>query len=903
MPLSAGDKLGPYEIVAPIGKGGMGEVYRVHDSRLKRDVAIKVSAAQFSERFERETQAIAALNHPNICQLYDVGPNYLVMEYIEGTPLKGPLPVDQALKYAAQICDALDAAHKKGITHRDLKPANILVTKAGIKLLDFGLAKLSSAAQPAKLPDDATLTMALTGKNEIVGTLYYMSPEQLQAQANGQEIDGRSDIFSFGLVLYEMLTGKRAFEGSSPASVIAAIMERPAPSIADVAPVALDRVLKKCLAKDPDERWQTARDLKDELDWIASAPESGSAVPAAPTKKSRLGWVAWTVAGVLGMAAVAAGFGWWRATQPVDRPLIRLNVDLGKDAERALRISAILSPDGTRIVYTSKAPGGLLQLYTRRLDQLTTTLLWSEMGLDLDPFFSPNGEWIAFWNFENKIVKVPAQGGEPIPLGSVPPNFQGASWGDDDNIILGSANGLWRMPARGGAAELVKGTAGTMEFPQVLPGSQTVLVVSVTNSGTTFDAADIDVVQLATGEKKNLVHGGYWPRYLPTSGQTGHLVYVRAGALYGVGFDPRSLMLLGKPTPLLNDVAASASLTNGGGQFTFSNNGTFVYLSGSNAQDTTYPISWLDASGKVTTVVAQPGAYGSPRVSPDGKLLAYIAASDSGAGNNRHDLWVYDLARGTPTQLTFAGEVQDEVAWAQDSKHLTYQDGTSMWWIRSDGAGQKQLLLDGKILGATPLSPRPFSFAPVQGKDARLAFAPAPGGVPDVWTLPIDLTDPEHPKPGKPEPFLADPAFVEVDPSFSPDGKFLAYTSNESGTEQAFVRSFPGPGGRWKVSANGGKFPAWSAASHELFFLGGDDRIMAASYTIQGDSFSAGVPRVWSPTPVRRNSVQLNFDVSPDGKRVIMFPQPVAETSTGNLHATFLLNFFDELRRKVPTGK
>src|SRR6202049_4779352 len=288
MPLSPGDKLGPYEILAPIGKGGMAEVYKARDPRLKRDVAIKVSAAQFSERFEREAHAIAALNHSNICQIYDVGPDYLVMEYIEGAPLKGPLPLEQALKYAVQICDALDAAHKKGITHRDLKPANILATKTGIKLLDFGLAKLGSAGtgQAAKPPDDATLTMALTGRDEIVGTAYYMSPEQLQAQSNGQEIDARSDIFSFGLVLYEMLTGKRAFEGSTPASVIAAIMERPAPSIADAAPAALDRVLKRCLEKDPDNRWQTARDLKAELEWITSAPESGSAVRAAPMKKS-----------------------------------------------------------------------------------------------------------------------------------------------------------------------------------------------------------------------------------------------------------------------------------------------------------------------------------------------------------------------------------------------------------------------------------------------------------------------------------------------------------------------------------------------------------------------------------------------------------------------------------------
>jgi serine/threonine protein kinase len=257
MPHSAGDKLGPYEILAPIGAGGMGDVYKARDTRLDRTVAIKVSKTEFSERFEREARAVAALNHPNICTLHDVGANYLVMEYIGGTPLKGPLPVDQALKYAAQICDALDAAHKKGIVHRDLKPANILVTKSGIKLLDFGLAKIG---QPVKPLDDATLTMALTGKNEIVGTLYYMSPEQLQAQATGQDIDARSDIFSFGLVLYEMLTGKRAFEGTSAASVIAGIMERPTPSIADLAPPALDRLLQRCLEKDPDDRWQTVRD-------------------------------------------------------------------------------------------------------------------------------------------------------------------------------------------------------------------------------------------------------------------------------------------------------------------------------------------------------------------------------------------------------------------------------------------------------------------------------------------------------------------------------------------------------------------------------------------------------------------------------------------------------------------
>ena len=380
MPLATGTRLGPYEIVAPIGAGGMGQVYKARDTRLNRIVAIKVSNEQFSERFEREAHAVAALNHSNVCTLHDVGPNYLVMEYIEGTPLKGPLPLHQALKYAAQICDALDAAHRKAITHRDLKPANILVTKTGIKLLDFGLAKVGYGNNP---PSDATLTMALTGKNEIVGTLYYMSPEQLQSQATGQEIDARSDIFSFGLVLYEMLTGKRAFDGSSPATVIAAIMERPAPSIGSVAPPALDRVLKRCLEKDPENRWQNARDLKAELEWIAQAPSEASMVPSSAARNEKLPWLAVAV-----LAVVAAGASWiaYRATRPAElKPLVRLEVDLGRDVYlNALGGSdIILSSDGTRIAYLSRN-----RLFTRKLDQADATELPITAGAT-SPFFSP----------------------------------------------------------------------------------------------------------------------------------------------------------------------------------------------------------------------------------------------------------------------------------------------------------------------------------------------------------------------------------------------------------------------------------------------------------------------------------------------------------------------------------
>jgi serine/threonine-protein kinase len=884
MPLSPGDTLGPYDVTAQIGAGGMGEVYRAYDPRLNRDVAIKISAEQFSDRFTREARAIASLNHTNVCHLYDVGPNYLVMEHVEGQDLQGPMSFDDALPIIQQLIDGIEAAHERNIIHRDLKPANIKVTPDGVvKILDFGLAKamdpgLSRDGDPAHSP---TMTMGATQAGTILGTAAYMAPEQ----AKGKTADKRSDIWSFGVIVYELLTGQRMFAGESAVEILGKVLNRE-PDLS-AAPERVHTLLAWCLEKDRKKRLAAIGDARRMLETSASAPASAAAQP------SRLPW---GVAAALAVGLIATLVWWapWSTPQPQDRPLVRLSVDLGPDADRDVRVSAVLSPDGSRIVYTAKGPVGFHQLYTRRLDQPTATLLTPEAVRQTNPIFSPNGEWVAYWTGA-RLMKVPSQGGEPVAIGATPTDFSGASWGDDDNIIMGSSDGLWRVPSRGGTAEFLKakGTPGTYEWPHVLPGSRAVVVMTALAGQGTADGFDIDVVQLATGEKKNLVHGGYWPRYVPTSGATGHLVYLREGVLYGVGFDPRSLTLSGTPTPLLNDVAADSSLITVGGQFAFSNTGTFVYISGK-PQDATYSICWLDPSGKATPVVTQPGAYGSPRVSPDGKLLAYTAATNRGSRTGS-DLWVYDLARSTPTQLTFAGEVVDEVAWARDSKHLVYQDGKSLWWIRSDGAGQKQLLLDGKELGPTPLGPRPFSFGP-----SRLAFSPSPGGLPDIWTLPVDVTDPERPKPGEPEALLKE-SFVEVDPSFSPDGKFVAYTSNESGESDVFVRPFPGPGGKWKVStARGSQFPTWSPATREIFFLGPDDRIMVASYTIQGDSFSAGIPRVWSPTPIRRHGVQLNFDIAPDGKRVIMFPQPAADAPTGNLHATFLLNFFDEIRRKIP---
>ena len=901
MALSPGDKLGPYEILAPIGKGGMGEVWKARDPRVGRDVAIKVSQEHFSERFERETKAIGALNHPNICTLYDVGPNYLVMEYVEGAPLKGALPVDQALKYAAQICDALDAAHKKGITHRDLKPANILVTKVGIKLLDFGLAKLgtSGTGQAAKPPDDATLTMALTGKNEIVGTLYYVSPEQLQTQANGQEIDGRSDIFSFGLVLYEMLTGKRAFEGSTPASVIAAIMERPAPSISDIAPPALDRVLKKCLAKDPDERWQSARDLKDELEWVASG-SGGTATELARASSratSRLIGIAWMAAGVLAIVAAVGLAGWYRATRPAElRPLVRLDVDLGSDVSLGSVRGAdtIFSPDGTRLAYVSRG-----RLFTRKLDQSKATELAGTEGA-FAPFFSPDGQWLAFFA-PGKLKKLSVDGGVPLVLCDAPSGM-GGSWGKDGNIIasLSNSGALSLVPSTGGTPALITELVGpelTHRWPQILPGGTAVLFTS-NRSTIAFDGADIEVMSLpAQGKdqrRKTLVRGGTFGRYLTAPNGMGHLVYLNNGTLFASAFDPDALEVRSTPVPLLDQVAYSA--TTGSGQFDFpaavSIPGTLLYRSGGTAGSGFVTVQWLNSGGKAVPLLMKPGPYSYPSLSPDGRRLAL----DIPAGSTR-DVWIYEWQRDTMTRLTFdAGEAPMDPVWSPDGRYIVFRGRGGMFWTRSDGAGKPRPLTRSKNVQI------PFSFAP---DGQRLSFMESRGdGRFGIWTVSV-ANDGAGLSGNNPEAFLQPSSFDERQAVFSPDGRWLAYVSNESETYQVYVRAFPDRGGKWQISTSGGSWPVWSKNGRELFFRSDDNRIMVASFMVKGDSIVADRPRVWSEKPLA--SFELGFssyDLAPDGKRIAaLMPVETPEAQQSQNHVIFLENFTDELQRKVPVGK
>jgi len=879
----------------------MGEVYRARDTRLDRTVAIKILPAaladdpQFKERFDREARAISQLDHPNICALYDTGQQdgtaFLVMQYLEGETLadrvaKGPLPLEQALAIAVQIADALVAAHRAGIVHRDLKPGNVMLTKTGAKLLDFGLAKsgasIVAGSGGSMLP---TTPAALTIQGQILGTFQYMAPEQLE----GGEADARTDIFAFGALLHEMVTGKKAFEGKSHASLVAAILERQPPPLSSLQPLSppdLDRIVSKCLAKDPDDRWQSARDLKDALKWIgtgsASATTVGSTIAVAPIARRRPGGMAWTVAALAVAASVVLGVGWWSAARPVEKSLVRVSVDLGPQAVRSGRVTAVLSPDGTRLVYVANAPGGVVQLMTRRLDQVEASVLSdTESANPPQPFFSPDGQWIGFVG-SGVIKKVSVNGGGAVSLAVRPDTVFGAAWTDSGEILLGSANGLARVPEAGGAAAPVKTYAGAIVFPDPLPGGKVALVNLTPRGGIgSLDDLDIAAVTLASGVTKTLLHGGHGPRYFPGSGGLGYILYVRRGVLFAVAFDPERLEVRGNPAPLVEDVAADTSQA-GGGQFAFSRTGTLVYLQGKPTA-TRRALQWLDAAGQLKTLVPEEGDYAAPRISPDGRRVAYTVVGSKGT-----DVWVYESGRDAPTQITFSSPGGRELAWAPDSRHLVYGDVTALWWTRADGSSQPQKILDGAA------SPRPGFFS----ADGRLAYSVSPSGLPDAFTLPLDLRDPEHPRPGAPQPFLTEPQ-VEVDPAFSPDGKFIAYASNEGNAEDVYVRPFPGPGGKWKISTGGGKFPTFARTTHELFFLGSDDRIWVTSYTIQDGAFNAGKPRVWSPVKIFRDGVRQNFDISPDGTHAVVFPSPQAETQAGSLHATFLFNFFDEVRRRV----
>jgi len=738
MPLAPGTRLGSYEILAPIGAGGMGEVYRARDARLKREVALKVLPDAFvgdpdrMARFQREAEVLAALNHPNIAQIYGVEEHALVMELVDGKTLAGPLPLETALNYARQIADALEAAHEKGITHRDLKPANIKVTPQGVvKVLDFGLAAIAqtSAGDASNSANSPTLTISPTRAGMILGTAAYMSPEQ----ARGKPVDKRADIWAFGCVLYEMLTGRPAFTGETITDVLAAVVKTEPDW--NAVPEKVRRLLASCLQKDPKQRLQAIGDYRLLLE------EQPQAI--APSR-SRFGWVVTALAVIsIVMGAIA-----WRATRPVDHPLIRLNVDLGPDAIAGQFTTVAISPDGSRLVFTVKNPDGKQLLATRLLGETNPTALsGTENGRD--PFFSPDGKWIGFFA-DGKMKKISIQGGAPIVLCEAR-DGRGGSWGDDGNIIaaLNATGALWRVPAEGGtpqpATKLPAGV-GLHHWPQLLPGNEAVLFTA-SGSMAAFEGASIAAASLKTGEIKVLVRGGYFGRYLPTSDAKGHLLYVHDGVLFAIPFDPARLELRGTAAALLEDLAGDPN--SGAGQFSFSGApgpGTFVYRTG-RVSEQSWPVSWLDSVGKTRPLIPARGFYVQPHFSPDGQRLALskIARSD-------RDIFVYDLQRDTITRLT-AGTLATNPIWSPDGSHIAFGLNTppaGIGWVRADGAGEIQRLLDTKSLV------NPSSFFPdgrrlvYYGLDTDARFK--------IWTVALDMSDPDHPITGQVRAFPKHPS-------------------------------------------------------------------------------------------------------------------------------------------------
>jgi eukaryotic-like serine/threonine-protein kinase len=892
MAILSGRRLGPYEILSAIGAGGMGEVYKARDTRLDRIVAIKVLSAHLADRaelrdrFDREAKTIASLNHPHICTLYDTGHqdeiDFLVMEYIEGETLaqrllKGSLPIQQVLQYAIEIADALDKAHRKGITHRDLKPGNIMLTKSGTKLLDFGLAKLKQEAAPA-IPDSQlpTLKSAITGEGTILGTLQYMAPEQVEAK----EVDARTDIFAFGAVVYEMATGKKAFEGKTSASVMAKILESDPPPMSllqPMTPPALDHVVKKCLVKEPEDRWQSAKDLADELKWIADESAARNVPTAVPVVSSHISprWMVVSAVACLVVAAIAA-FAVWLLRPTPPRPVTRFAISLPAGQRLAALEEPVVavSQDGTHLAYVA-TQGGNPQLYLRTMDSLEAKPIPSTEGAAA-PFFSPDSQWVGFFA-SGKLKKVSVTGGAAVTVCEVSTgNYRGASWGSDGSVVFQGAGGLWRVSAAGGTPQRLttldsKKGENLQIWPEFLPGGKAVLSVVGATGAVLASAGQIVVRSQQTGERRDLI-GGTRPTYAPT----GHLIYAQAGTLMAVPFDAQRLAVTGSPVPVLEAVLESP--VTGVAQYSISNTGSLVYVSGG-LQGTQRRLVWVDRKGAEQPLSAPSRGYRTPRLSPDGRRVA--------VGTTENQVWLYDLARETLTRLTFEGSAATPI-WTPDGKRVAFQSnrpGTPSNVFRqlADGSGSAERLTTSEYSNA------PGSWSPDGQVLAFMEVHPTTGR--DLWTMNMSGDR-------KPQPFLRT-QFNEGEPRFSPDGRWLTYISDESGRYEIYVQPYPGPGGKWQISTEGGTEPVWGH-NGEIFYRSGNK--MLAVDTTTHPSFSAGKPKVLFESPyVPSLQTSPNYDVSADGQRFVMIKEN--EQFTSAVQINVVLNWFEELKQKVPTGK
>ncbi len=857
MALTPDVRLGPYEIQSPLGAGGMGEVYRARDTRLDRTVAVKIlpehlsEAPEAKERFAREARAISSLSHPNICHLYDVGEqdgiSYLVMEYLEGETLadrlrKGPLSLAQVLKVGAEICDGLEKAHRNGVVHRDLKPSNIMLTKSGAKLMDFGLAKTPVPAAAAGSSDSlATMSRPLTVQGTIVGTYQYMSPEQVE----GKEADPRSDIFSVGAVLYEMVTGKRAFEGKTTASTIAAILAadpKPISSIQPMSPPALEHVTKVCLAKDPDERLQTAHDVKVELQWIAQTISS-TAVPASPiARRVYREYLAWLLVLLLLLAVVGEGVNRWvRAHQTQSAMYFNSPVPFAAN-------DVALSPDGRMVALVGYS------------EQTNNYVIWKyEVGgrsavviagteAASHPFWSPDGRSIGFFA-GGKLKKVDAFSGNSPQVLCDAPTGRGGTWNRDGVILFAPDvfGGIYRVSSGGGPpVEVTKPDPSRSEtshrWPVFLPDGRHFLYLAANFSGE-FDKNAIVVGSLESTEKRLVVSSNSNPAYAD-----GYLFYLRDKALMAQRFDLRSYSLSAEPYIVIDGVQYFPQIDLA--LFGAANNGILVAQLGKGAVRS--QLMWFDRRGKGIGAVGSPGLFANPALSPDGRRVAVDQTDTDG----RHiDIWIYQISNHAAARLTFGPVLNDLPVWSPDSKRVAFGSNRKLGWSllekNADGSGSE---LEFNLRSDKTQHPRDWS------RDGKYLLVWRNG---ELWYVSVPEQE------ARP---LFQAKWTVRNAQFSPDGKWVAYSSNESGSWEVYVAPFPSGSSKWQISRGGGEEPRWRRDGKELFYLSTDGKMTAVPVKT-GDDFEAGAPVTLFQThlaqPIQGPDV-VSYDVTGDGQRFLI---------------------------------
>lgn len=888
--LVSGMLLGNYRVVGQIGAGGMGEVYKAHDTRLGRNVALKVLPAAAAAdpdrlaRLEREARLLASLNHPHIAQIYGLeesnGIRGLVMELVESQTLaqridRGAVPVADALAIARQITDALEAAHQHGIIHRDLKPSNIaLGADRAVKVLDFGLAKVENP----RLLDRShppTLTAAATQTGFIAGTAAYMSPEGVR----GQVVNNQTDIWAFGCVLYEMLTGRMAFPGATTSDHIAAIIERePDWSLLPLTtPPAIRRLLRRCLEKDSKWRLHDIADARLEL----NEDTETAGQPGLRTFPAIIA-IAMAIALAAVLSAAWLFFGTRRSS-----PTTRLTVELGAPASMASEVgpNVALSSDGGTLAFVALTrESHSTQLYVRRLDQLNAVPL---SGTDdaRNPFFSPDGRWIAFFDqLHFKLKKVSVDGGPPVTLSDVR-DWRGGDWTDDNSIVFQASPNrrapLLRVAAEGGPPQPFVNApeiAGSVRWPQVLPGGKALLYTAGVVGQ--FERGDVMAQTLPRGTPHVVLHDAYYGRYV----NTGHLLYMHNGTVFAAPFNSERLEVTGPPVPVLEGV--NGSIGTGSGEFAVSRTGVLLYVPTAGTGDA---VSSMDRSGAVAAIRVVPGIWTNPAFSPDGNRLA-LQISDG----TQFSIWVYDLARDTQTKVTFEDSGFTRPVWTPDGRRLAFGlrhgGALNLFWMRADGTGAPQRL------ATTDLDQEAYSWHP---SGHFLAYVEMiPGTKSDLMLLPVSGDETSGFTIGKPRPLLSSPAHSETDPMFSPDGHWIAYTSAETGRAEVFVIPFPGKGSKMTISSGGGRNPQWSPSTHELLYRGADNRIMVTAYRAVDGSFLPDRPRLWSPRAlpagIMRPLERTPFAVYPDGKRIALFVPP--DPAPGQRDKVVLVtNFFNEL--------